>query len=215
MAINDDGSVVVGLSENTDAQGVTTRRAFRWTTVSGMKALPDAITDLHGLSLSGNGAIVVGSRVDDAGGKIACLWSSALGLVDLRTYLVGLGVANLAGINLIDAGISKDGKSIAVTYQVDGRDAAGIVRGLQFVTSNDDCANALSIELGNVSFNTAGSTTDGNNPTAQYCATAEGSFFNDIWYSFTPSSTGTFSATTCNQANWTLMKLSALSRAFD
>ncbi|MEY4787513.1 MAG: hypothetical protein RL692_1407, partial [Planctomycetota bacterium] len=202
VAINDDGSVVVGLSENTDAQGVTTRRAFRWTTVGGMSELPAEITYLHGLSLSGNGAIVVGTRIDGEVGRVACLWSSALGIVDLRTYLVGLGVANVGSLSLHNAAISQDSTSIAVTYQVDGRDAAGIVRGLQFVTSNDDCANALSIELGSVSFNTAGSTTDGNNPTAQYCSTAEGSFFNDIWYSFTPSSTGIFSASTCSQANF-------------
>jgi probable HAF family extracellular repeat protein len=202
VAINDDGSVVVGLSDQTDAQGVTTRRAFRWTTVSGMKALPDAITDLHRLSLSGNGSIVVGSRIDGEVGRVACLWTPALGLVDLRTHLVGLGIENLAGINLIDAGISKDGKSIAVTYEEDERDAAGIVRGLEFVTSNDDCANALSIELGSVSFDTVGSTTDGNNPTAQFCSPFNGGFFNDIWYSFTPSSTGIFSASTCNQANF-------------
>ena len=202
VAINDDGSVVVGLSDQTDAQGVTIRRAFRWTTVSGMKALPDAITDLHRLSLSGNGSIVVGSRIDGEVGRVACLWTPALGLVDLRTHLVGLGIENLAGINLIDAGISKDGKSIAVTYEEDERDAAGIVRGLEFVTSNDDCANALSIELGSVSFDTVGSTTDGNNPTAQFCSPFNGGFFNDIWYSFTPSSTGFFSASTCNQANF-------------
>ncbi|NDG63150.1 MAG: hypothetical protein EBY29_06750, partial [Planctomycetes bacterium] len=202
VAINDDGSVVVGLSENTDAQGVTTRRAFRWTTVGGMSELPAEITDLHRLSLSGNGSIVVGSRIDGEVGRVACLWSSALGLVDLRTYLVGLGVANVGSLNLNNAAISQDAKSIAVTYQVDGRDAAGIVRSLQFVTSNDDCANALSIQLGSVSFNTAGSTTDGNNPTAQYCGQANGGFFNDVWFSFTPSSTGIFSATTCNQANF-------------
>lgn len=202
VAINDDGSVVVGLSDQTDAQGVTTRRAFRWTTVSGMKALPDAITDLHRLSLSGNGSIVVGSRIDGEVGRVACLWTPALGLVDLRTHLVGLGIENLEGINLIDAGISKDGKSIAVTYEEDERDAAGIVRGLEFLTSNDDCANALSIELGSVSFDTVGSTTDGNNPTAQFCSPFNGGFFNDIWYSFTPSSTGIFSASTCNQANF-------------
>jgi probable HAF family extracellular repeat protein len=202
VAINDDGSVVVGLSDQTDAQGVTTRRAFRWTTVGGMSELPAEITDLHGLSLSGNGAIVVGSRIDGEVGRVACLWSSALGLVDLRTYLDGLGVANVGSLNLNNASISQDSKSIAVTYQVDARDAAGIVRGLEFLTSNDDCANALSIELGSVSFNTAGSTTDGNNPTAQYCGPADGSFFNDVWYSFTPSSTGVCSATTCNQANF-------------
>ncbi|MEN9669459.1 MAG: hypothetical protein RLZZ386_1366, partial [Planctomycetota bacterium] len=202
VAVNDDGSVVVGLSENTDAQGVTTRRAFRWTTVGGMSELPAEITYLHGLSLSGNGAIVVGTRIDGEVGRVACLWSSALGIVDLRTYLVGLGVANVGSLSLHNAAISQDSTSIAVTYQVDGRDAAGIVRGLQFVTSNDDCANALSIELGSVSFNTAGSTTDGNNPTAQFCSPFNGGFFNDIWYSFTPSSTGIFSASTCNQANF-------------
>ena len=202
VAINDDGSVVVGLSENTDAQGVTTRRAFRWTTVGGMSELPAEITYLHGLSLSGNGAIVVGTRIDGEVGRVAFLWSSALGIVDLRTYLVGLGVANVGSLSLNNAAISQDSSSIAVTYQVDGRDAAGIVRGLQFVTSNDDCANALSIELGSVSFNTAGSTTDGNNPTAQYCGQADGSFFNDVWYSFTPSSTGVCSVSTCNQADF-------------
>ena len=151
---------------------------------------------------SGNGAIVVGTRSDGEVGRVACLWTTSLGLVDLRTYLVGLGVENLAEINLIDAGISKDGKSIGVTYQVDERDTAGIVRGLKFVTSNDDCANALSIELGSLSFDTVGSTTDGNNPTAQFCGPAGGGFFNDVWFSFTPSSTGIFSASTCNQANF-------------
>ena len=202
VAINDDGSVIVGLSEKTNEQGITTRRAFRWTNVGGMTALPLEITHLHGSSLSGNGAIVVGSRVDAEVGKRACIWSAALGFVDLWEYLVGRGVANLGEINLVEAGISKDGRSIALAYQEGERDAAGIVRGLQFVTSNDDCANALPIELGSVSFNTAGSTTDGNNPTAQYCGPATGNFFNDIWFSFTPSSTGIFSASTCNQANF-------------
>ena len=200
VAINDDGSVVVGLCENTDAQGVTTRRAFRWTTVGGMTALPDAITDLHGLSLSGNGAIIVGSRVDDAGGKIACLWSSALGLVDLRTYLVGLGVASVGSLNLNNAAISQDAKSIAVTYQVDGRDAAGIVRSLQFVTSNDDCANAQVVGLGNFNFSTQGASTDGNNPTAGYCGCCGGNFFNDVWFRFVAPSAGIFFASTCDQS---------------
>ena len=202
VAINDDGSVIVGLSEKTNEQGITTRRAFRWTNVGGMTALPLEITHLHGSSLSGNGAIVVGSRVDAEVGKRACIWSAALGFVDLWEYLVGRGVANLGEINLVEAGISKDGRSIALAYQEGERAAAGIVRELQFVTSNDDCANALPIELGSVSFNTAGSTTDGNNPTAQYCGPATGNFFNDIWFSFTPSSTGIFSASTCNQANF-------------
>lgn len=202
VAMNEDGSVVVGLSDQTDAQGVTTRRAFRWTTLGGMSELPAEITDLQGLSLSGNGAIVVGTRMDGEVGRVACLWTPTLGLVDLKAYFISLGIENLEGINLIDAGISKDGKSIAVTYEEGERDAAGIVRGLKFVTSNDDCANSLSIELGSVSFNTAGSTTDGNNPTAQNCGPNDGSFFNDIWFSFTPSSTGIFSATTCNQSDF-------------
>ena len=201
VAVNDDGSVVLGLSENTNSEtGVTSRRAFRWTTAGGMAELPAEITDLHGLSLSGNGAIVVGTRSDGEVGRIACIWTPALGLVDLGTYLVGLGVANVGSLNLNNAAISQDAKSIAVTYQVDGRDSAGIVRGLDFVTSNDDCANAQVVGLGNFNFSTQGATTDGNNPTAGYCGCCGGDFHNDVWFRFVAPSSGIFFASTCDQS---------------
>ena len=203
VAVSDDGSVVLGISEHIDNETqVVSRRAFRWSVQSGMVALPTEITRLHKRSLSGDGLIIAGDCSSKTG-PVACIWTQANGLQNLKSYLLGLGVTGISDLFFNECGISADGNAIAVSYRDSGRDSTGIVQGLQILPvlpANDDCMNANLIQLGSLAFDTNGATTDGNNPTAQFCGSASGSFYNDIWYSFTAPSSGTISISTCNQS---------------
>ena len=68
--------------------------------------------------------------------------------------------------------------------------------------ANDNCADAQSVGLGDHPFDTAGSTTDGSNPTDAQCGSFGAGFFNDVWFSFTASTAGNFTASTCNSATF-------------
>jgi probable HAF family extracellular repeat protein len=109
FGVSADGQVVCGYG--TDAQGRSV--AFRWTAGAGFTTLGVLPTGSGSFAnaISGGGAVVVG-RADSAGFPRAFLWSSPTGLVDLNTYLAGLGL-NLSGWVLTRANaVSADGRTI-------------------------------------------------------------------------------------------------------
>ncbi len=63
--------------------------------------------------------------------------------------------------------------------------------------ANDNCANAQSVGLGDIAFDTNGATTDGNNPTDASCGAFGATFYNDVWFAFTAPAAGNFTASTC------------------
>ncbi|MHC4063147.1 MAG: hypothetical protein ACYSUI_01395 [Planctomycetota bacterium] len=67
---------------------------------------------------------------------------------------------------------------------------------------NDDCADAIPIELGDTPFSTLGATTDGPDLPAS-CMEPAGLYLGmDIWYVYEPEGTGTLTVSTCNQADY-------------
>ncbi len=58
--------------------------------------------------------------------------------------------------------------------------------------ANDDCVNAIPIADGDTVFTTVGASTDGT----------VGSNFNEIWFTYTASCSGTVTISTCNQADY-------------
>ncbi len=67
--------------------------------------------------------------------------------------------------------------------------------------ANDDCENRTPIEDGQTPFSTLGATTDGISHEDQGCQ-YDGQVYNDIWYNYTATCTGTLTVSTCNQADY-------------
>jgi probable HAF family extracellular repeat protein len=136
VAVSGDGGVVAGNSAN----GASERRAFRWesgtmtmlTTLGGAGTLGGQAANVWGMS--GDGSIIVGeSGQAGTSTTAAFLWTQALGMVDLKTYLTTLGV-NLTGWELTHAqAISFDGTTIAGQGKFNGGSSTGwIINGLNF-----------------------------------------------------------------------------------
>ena len=108
-AVNRDGSVVVGVS----AVGGQSR-AFRWTQATGMQdlgMLPNG-SDFVAHSTTADGSVVVGTYNQAQVGKRPFIWSQALGMTDLTSFLLIHG-ANLTGWTIVDAAaISADGTAV-------------------------------------------------------------------------------------------------------
>ena len=66
--------------------------------------------------------------------------------------------------------------------------------------SNDNCINAAVIAEGDTYFTTVDATTDGPNHPSCETANDGGATGNDIWYKYTPSSSGMLTLSTCDQA---------------
>ena len=107
-----DGTVVVGYSYAPEGG----QRAYRWTSAGGMQnlgTLPGpprpSIDSSQAYGISADGNAIVGSAQDAFGVPHAFLWTPQHGMVDLNTYLAGLGF-NLNGYILDTAtDISSDG----------------------------------------------------------------------------------------------------------
>ncbi len=129
--ISDDGATVLGLSQHRDdaESSTVTRRAFLWKAGAGMAALPAELTHLHDMSLDGAGTLVAGAR-DGESGTVACIWTAATGLRDLRAALADLGVG-VDGWDLRDCGVSRDGLALVGTHLAAGRMAVFQVSGFQ------------------------------------------------------------------------------------
>jgi len=65
---------------------------------------------------------------------------------------------------------------------------------------NDDCFNATVISNGSHPFSNVGATTDG--PAHPGLCQYDGQTYQDIWYRYTATCTGTLTASTCGQANY-------------
>src|SRR5262249_27557496 len=111
-AISAYGNVVVGASESPNGM-----RAIRWTSATGMvnlRALPGA-DDSIALDGSANGAAVVGVNTGEGGAEVASLWTQALGMVDLNTYLPSRGI-DLTGWTLQSATSISAGGDVLAGY---------------------------------------------------------------------------------------------------
>jgi len=106
-AANQDASAVVGVSA---------KRGFLWTQAGGfvdLGAYPGSgsFDNTVGMGVSDDGTTVVGMKQPNLASK-AWIWRASMGLVDMHSYLSGLG-ANVAGWDLRAAtGISGDGNVI-------------------------------------------------------------------------------------------------------
>lgn len=103
-------------------------RAFRWSAGTGMQDL--GVASGRGTSIangiSGDGLVVVGN---DEGSAV--FWTPSLGMVDLRTYLIGRGV-NMTGWSTLTAayGVSSDGRTIVGEGRFNGPVRGFVVTGL-------------------------------------------------------------------------------------
>ncbi len=92
--------------------------------------------------------------------------------------------------------------SVEVSLTSDGLGCADIPCQCQLCPNNDDCADAQSVGLGTIPFDTTFATTGGPSlpPT---CNEGSGlSFVQDVWFLYTPASTGTLTVSTCNLADF-------------
>jgi len=127
-AINGDGTVIVGKSDS-----VNGTEGFRWTAATGMVGLGllpgSPYGSAHGVSA--DGSVIVGvSALPGFVGYHAFIWTSALGMKDLQTYLPTLGV-DLTGWTVSQAlAISADGTAITGNGVHNGKTRAFIIRGL-------------------------------------------------------------------------------------
>lgn len=65
--------------------------------------------------------------------------------------------------------------------------------------ANDDCEGAIQISDGDISIDTTFATTDGeSHATCQW----DGQTYNDVWYTYVATCTGSLSISTCNQADY-------------
>jgi len=124
--ISADGSVITGSSAKSNGFN----RAFRRTSdgMQDLGILPVG-TQSFGLSASGDGSVIVGYG-DTSGANRGFVWTQALGMVDLNTYLPSIGV-NMAGWGAIVRayGVSADGSAITGWAFYNGNPRAFLVTG--------------------------------------------------------------------------------------
>ncbi len=78
-----------------------------------------------------------------------------------------------------------------------GTTQLNISQGAPVGPANDNCADATVVTVGSNPFDTVGSTTDGPNPTDPSCGPFGGSFWNDVWYTFTAPASTNYLVTLC------------------
>ncbi len=132
FAISGNGAVVAGVSNPPPSPSFPLgSTAFRWTSSGGMQGL-GILTgfDFSETSgVNGDGSAIVGGCGSNSGG-VAFLWTPALGMVDLNTYLPTLGL-NLAGWRLDRAAaISSNGSVITGNGTFNGQDRVWVVSGI-------------------------------------------------------------------------------------
>lgn len=124
-AISADGSTVVGTGSS--AQSGNNGQAFIWTEGAGLVGLgdlPGGQFRSEAVGVSGDGTYVVG-RSWTASGQELFLWSQALGMRNLRTYLEDVVELDLTGWALLDVGgISDDGNVIVGFGSFNGQSSA-------------------------------------------------------------------------------------------
>ena len=69
-------------------------------------------------------------------------------------------------------------------------------------TSNDTCACATAIALGDTAFNTTGASSDAPTASPAFCGAFGTGFFRDVWFAYTPTEAGHLTVSTCNQATY-------------
>lgn len=119
VALSSDGSVAACIG--TPAQFIL--EAARWTPATGMVGLGflpgDTTSIASDMSVDGN--VIVGFSLR-ASTQRAFLWTSALGMVDLRDHLLANGASGLGGWELLQAlTVSSDGSRLAGLGRVGGQ----------------------------------------------------------------------------------------------
>jgi probable HAF family extracellular repeat protein len=125
-AISGDGSVIIGDSYSS----ITGQTTFRWTSAGGMQDLGLG-SDFEAGAINRDGSEIVGDVFSSAFTQPhAVLWTSALGVIDLNTYLPSIGV-DLTGWQLQFArGISANGDTITGEGTFNGEGRGWVVTGL-------------------------------------------------------------------------------------
>lgn len=127
-AVSADGSTIVGSCTIFSPSGA---RAFRWTEESGMQDLGSIVgtwSVYEALAVSANGSVIGGQA--RGGTNTAFLWTSALGMVELNTYLPTVGVDLTSWTLTSVSGVSADGSTIAGTGLFNGELQPWVVTGL-------------------------------------------------------------------------------------
>jgi len=122
LAVSGNGSVIVG--NGTSANGT---EAFRWTATDQMVGLgylsPSVSGSSYARGISYDGSTIIG----DSNGA-AFLWTSATGMINIKSLLLANGITGVNGWSLsVGAGISADGRTLVGTgFSPDGRSEAWI-----------------------------------------------------------------------------------------
>lgn len=124
------GSTIVGVSPIAPGLGFA-RGAFHWTSPQGIESLGLSGAGLIAYAASEDGRVIVGGADTSSGATDAAfVWSDALGVVDLRTYLQQQGVSVQGVILRRAVGISADGTTVAGVGSFGADDHAFIITGL-------------------------------------------------------------------------------------
>jgi probable HAF family extracellular repeat protein len=123
--ISGDGQFIVGDT------GATNTRAFRWSAQTGSQILgllPGGdYSQAYGVS--SNGSIIVG-QASSFSGASTFLWTAELGMMDLHSYLSGVGIDMSHWSHLTSVSISANGMNLAGSGLFDGQLRAFYVEGL-------------------------------------------------------------------------------------
>jgi probable HAF family extracellular repeat protein len=116
LAVDADGSVVVGINTFRVGLNNINEEAFRWTEQEGTVSLVSPGWSLTvPRDISADGSVIVGRGLNITS-SAAFYWTSETGMLDLRDLLIFGGAMNLDGWTLVSAdGISDDGRTVAGT----------------------------------------------------------------------------------------------------
>ncbi len=129
LATSTDGSSVVGNSG--DQFNLTYLHAVRWTSggIQDLGVLGDSDFS-YAYGVNADGSVVVGTSTLPDDGDHAFLWTSALGMVDLNSYLPAIGL-DLTGWSLsVATGISANGSALVGNGTFNGATRAFLITGI-------------------------------------------------------------------------------------
>jgi probable HAF family extracellular repeat protein len=139
LAVSSDGGAITGRSDTGAA--INRYRAFRYKPAIGMVNLGVLPGDNQssGFAIDANGSVIVGDSENfPTGASRAMYWSTATGMVDLRTYAQTHG-ANVTGWLFYSAnGVSDDGTAVSGTGFFNGHQRAFLITGLPCIPPSID-----------------------------------------------------------------------------
>jgi probable HAF family extracellular repeat protein len=138
-AVSSDNGAITGISDSGAA--INRYRAFRYKPAIGMVSLGVLPGDNQswGMAINGNGSAIVGySENFPSGVTGAFYWSTATGMVELKTYAQSLGM-NVTGWMFYSAnGVSDDGTAVSGKGFLNGHERAFLITGLPCIPPSVD-----------------------------------------------------------------------------